>query len=180
MICTRHSDRPRICYLFLGWHSSANFIAKPRAGRQNAAAHMKTTIRHFVIASAGLAVMACIALAEAPAKLPPVDVILKRNIKALGGVMAMRKLKNREARGKIRLEDFGAEMPVILRHAAPNKEAMELTIEGLGTVRDVFAGKKGWTETPDGRIIEKKERELLNKKIDADFHAYLNFKKTDL
>ena len=54
---------------------------------------------------------------------------------------------------------------------------MELTIEGLGTVRDVFAGKKGWTETPDGRIIEKKEGELLNKKIDADFHAYLNFKK---
>ena len=52
-----------------------------------------------------------------------------------------------------------------------------MTIEGLGTVRVVFAGKKGWTETPDGRVIEKKERELANKKVDADFLAYLNFKK---
>ncbi len=136
-----------------------------------------TTIRHFVIASVGLAVLASIALAEAPAKLPSVDVSLERNIKALGGEKAMRKLENREARGKIRLEAFGAEIPVVLRHAAPNKEAMELTIEGLGTVRDVFAGKKGWTETPDGRVIEKNERELVNKKIDADFYAYLNFKK---
>ena len=138
---------------------------------------MKMTIRHFVIASAGLVVIACTALAESPAKLPSVDVILERNIKALGGEMSMRKLKNREARGKIRLEAFGAEMPVILRHASPNKEEMELAIEGLGTVRDVFAGKKGWTETPDGRVIEKKERELINKKIDADFYAYLSFKK---
>jgi len=138
---------------------------------------MKMTTRQFVIVAAGLAAWAGNAPAEAPAKLPSVEAILKRNVEALGGEKAMRKLKNREARGKIRLEAFGAEMPVILRHAAPNKEAMELTIEGLGTVRDVFAGKKGWTETPDGRVIEKKERELANKKIDAAFFAYLNFKK---
>ena len=34
-----------------------------------------------------------------------------------------------------------------------------------------------WTETPDGRVIEKKEREQANKKVDADFFAYLKFKK---
>jgi len=54
---------------------------------------------------------------------------------------------------------------------------MELTIEGSGKIRDVFTGRKGWTETPDGTVTEKKERELANKKIDADFYAYLNFKK---
>ena len=44
-------------------------------------------------------------------------------------------------------------------------------------VRDVFDGSKGWTETPDGNVIPKKERELINKKTEADFHADLNYKK---
>ena len=126
---------------------------------------------------AGIAVLAGGGLAEEAAKLPWVDDILKRNVEALGGEKAMRKLKNRVARGKIELAVFGAELPVVMRQAAPNKEMMELTIEGLGTIRDVFAGSKGWTETPDGTVTEKKERELANKKIDADFYAYLNFKK---
>ena len=126
---------------------------------------------------AGIAVLAGVGLAEEAAKLPSVEDILKRNVEALGGEKAMRKLKNREARGKIELATFGAEFSVIMRQAAPNKEMMELTIEGLGTIRDVFTGRKGWTETPDGTVTEKKERELANKKIDADFHAYLNFKK---
>ena len=144
---------------------------------QTAAAQMKTIIRHCAGMVAGIAVLAGVGLAEEAAKLPSVDDILKRNVEALGGEKAMRKLKNRVARGKIELAVFGAELPVVMRQAAPNKEMMELTIEGLGTIRDVFAGSKGWTETPDGTVTEKKERELVNKKIDADFYAYLNFKK---
>ena len=138
---------------------------------------MKTTIRRCAAVAAGLTVLVAAGPAEQPAKLPSVDVILERNIEALGGEKAMRKLKNRETRGKIELTAFGAEFPVIMRQAAPNKEMMELTIEGLGTIRDVFTGRKGWTETPDGEVTEKKEREVANKKIDADFYAYLNFKK---
>lgn len=138
---------------------------------------MKTTIRRCAAVSAALSVLVGAGLAEPPARLPSVDGILKRNIEALGGEKAMRKLKNRETRGKIELTAFGAEFPVVMRQAAPNKELMELTIEGLGTIRDVFTGRKGWTETPDGTVTEKEERELANKKIDADFYAYLNFKK---
>ena len=138
---------------------------------------MKTTIRRCAAVSAALSVLVGAGLAEPPAKLPSVDVILKRNIEALGGEKAMRKLKNRETRGKIELTAFGAEFPVVMRQAAPNKELMELTIEGLGTIRDVFTGRKGWTQTPDGNVTEKKAREVTNKKIDADFYAYLNFKK---
>jgi len=144
---------------------------------QTAAAQMKTVLKRYTGMVAGFAVLASVGLAEQPAKLPSVDVILKRNIESLGGEKAMRKLKNREVRGKIELTVFGAEFPVILRHAAPNKEMMELTIEGLGTVRDVFTGRKGWTEMPDGTVTEKKAREVANKKTDADFYAYLNFKK---
>ena len=109
---------------------------------------MKTTIRRCAAVAAGLTVLVAAGPAEQPAKLPSVDVILERNIEALGGEKAMRKLKNRETRGKIELTAFGAEFPVIMRQAAPNKEMMELTIEGLGTIRDVFTGRKGWTETP--------------------------------
>ena len=138
---------------------------------------MKTTIRRCAAVAVGLTVLVAAGPAEQPAKLPTVDVILERNIEALGGEKAMRKLKNRETRGKIELTAFGAEFPVIMRQAAPNKEMMELTIEGLGTIRDVFTGRKGWTETPDGEVTEKKEREVANKIIDADFYAYLNFKK---
>ena len=138
---------------------------------------MNTMIRRYAGMAVGLAVLAGVGMAEQPTKLPSVDDILERNVEALGGEKAMRKLKNREARGKIELATFGAEFSVIMRQAAPNKEMMELTIEGLGTIRDVFTGRKGWTETPDGTVTEKKERELANKKIDADFHAYLNFKK---
>ena len=138
---------------------------------------MKTTIKRSAAVAAALSILVAAGQADPPAKLPSVEVILERNIKALGGEKAMRQLKNREARGKIELAAFGAAIPVVLRHAAPNKEMMELTIEGLGTIRDVFTGRKGWTETPDGNVIEKKERELVNKKTDADFYAYLNFKK---
>ena len=115
--------------------------------------------------------------AEQPAKIPSIDVVLKRNINALGGKKAMSKIKNREALGKIKMPAFGAELPVILRAAAPNHEAMELTLGEAGVVRDVFDGSKGWTETPDGNVIPKKERELINKKTEADFHADLNYKK---
>ena len=138
---------------------------------------MKTTIRRCAAVSAALSVLVGAGLAEPPARLPSVDGILKQNIEALGGEKAMRKLKNRETRGKIELTAFGAEFPVVMRQAAPNKELMELTIEGLGTIRDVFTGRKGWTQTPDGNVTEKKAREVTNKKIDADFYAYLNFKK---
>ena len=145
---------------------------------QTAAAQMKTILRRYTVMVAGFAVLASVGMADEAVKLPSVDDILKRNVEALGGEKAMRKLKNREARGKIELAVFGAEIPAVMRQAAPNKEMMELTIEGLGTIRDVFAGSKGWTETPDGMVTKKKERELANKKIDADFYAYLNFKKT--
>ena len=138
---------------------------------------MKTTIRRCAAVSAALSVLVGAGLAEPPARPPSVDGILKQNIEALGGEKAMRKLKNRETRGKIELTAFGAEFPVVMRQAAPNKEMMELTIEGLGTIRDVFTGRKGWTQTPDGNVTEKKAREVTNKKIDADFYAYLNFKK---
>jgi len=144
---------------------------------QTAAAQMKTILKRYTGMAAGFAVLAGVGLAEQSAGLPSVDEILKRNIQALGGEKAMRKLKNREARGKIEMIAFGAEFSVIMRQAAPNKEMMELTIEGLGMIRDVFTGRKGWTETPDGTVTEKEERELANKKIDADFYAYLNFKK---
>ncbi|HJN82570.1 MAG: hypothetical protein QGI37_04590 [Verrucomicrobiota bacterium] len=138
---------------------------------------MKTTIRRCAAVVAALSVLIGAGLAESPAKLSSVDVILKRNIEALGGEKAMRRLKNRETRGKIELTAFGVEMPVVMRQAAPNKEMMELTIEGLGTIRDVFTGRKGWTKTPDGNVTEKKEREVTNKKIEADFYTDLNFKK---
>ena len=116
-------------------------------------------------------------IAEKPAKIPSVDIVLERNVKALGGMKAMRKIKNREAVGKILLPAFGAALPVVLRAAAPNREAMELTLGPAGIVRDVFDGTEGWTETPDGNVIPKKERELINKKTEADFHADLNYKK---
>ena len=124
-----------------------------------------------------LSAIAGIGLAEIPVKLPSVDLIIERNIKALGGEKSMRRLQNREARGTIQLTTFGAEMPVLLRHAAPNREMMELTIDGIGTVLDVFDGLKGWTQTPDGNITGKKKREVTNKVIDADFYAYLHFRK---
>ncbi len=144
---------------------------------QTVPALMKTIVRHCAGLAAGIAAWACVGLAEEAANLPSVDDILKRNVEALGGEKAMRKLKNRVARGKIELAVFGAEFPVVMRQMVPNKEMMELTIEGLGAIRDVFAGSKGWTETPDGTVTEKKERELANKKIDADFYVYLHFKK---
>ena len=129
------------------------------------------------LAAAIISVSAGGLIAEQPAKIPSVDVVLERNIKALGGKKAMLKIKNREAVGKIKMPAFGAELPVILRAAAPNREAMELTLGKAGVVRDVFDGNKGWTETPDGNVIPKKERELINKKTEADFHADLNYKK---
>jgi len=177
MICAQHRYPAPVCYLFYGRFTSAKFIAKPVAESHTADAKMKTISNPYVALLAVLWLLAGVGQAETPAKWSSVEVILKRNVEALGGEKAMLALNNREARGKIELMAFGAAIPVILRHAAPNKEMMELTIEGQGTVRDVFIGRKGWIETPDGRVTEKKERELANKKIDADFHAYLNLKK---
>ncbi|MEC9080445.1 MAG: hypothetical protein VYE44_01620, partial [Verrucomicrobiota bacterium] len=124
-----------------------------------------------------MSAVTCTGWAEVPVKLPSVDMIIERNIKVLGGEKSMRRLQNREARGTIQLTTFGAEMLVLLRHAAPNREMMELTIDGIGTVLDVFDGLIGWKQTPDGNITGKKKREVTNKVIDADFYAYLHFRK---
>ena len=89
---------------------------------------MNIIVKHCVGLAAGIAAWVCVGLAEEAANLPSVDDIIKRNVEALGGEKAMRKLKNRVARGKIELAVFGAVFPVIMRQTVPNKEMMELTL----------------------------------------------------
>ena len=74
----------------------------------------------------------------------------------LGGKKAITKIKNREAVGNIKLPAFGADLPVILRAAAPNLEAMELTLGDAGVAHTQHAKgvvSQPWDALSEGRKV---------------------------
>lgn len=114
--------------------------------------------------------------ADSPGGDAQVDAILAKYIEATGGRAALEKHTSRVL--KASFEGFGMPAPVdwTLYAKAPNKQASEMEISGVGKMLDGFDGQVGWSKNPFTGLRLKEGQELAKQKRDADFHRDLNLK----
>lgn len=114
---------------------------------------------------------------KSDAKLPTVDEILDKYVKAIGGKEAIEKQNARAIKGTFEIEAMNMTGSFQGYSKAPNKNAMIIEVPGVGTFNEVFDGTKSWSANPMTGLREKTGAELAATKRDADFYGPLNFKK---
>jgi zinc protease len=78
------------------------------------------------------------------ADLPKAETILEKNVEATGGRAAYEKLRTMVITGTMEVKAAGLKGSMISYHAAPDKMLMEVTIPGVGTIRDGTNGELAW------------------------------------
>lgn len=126
-----------------------------------------------------LTLLLCLAPAAAVAEdtivLPSVKDVLTRNVEALGGAEAMRKLDHRTVNATFEMVEMGMKADMVVQQAAPNKMIQRVTIEGLGEERAGHDGTTAWqlSMMAGPSILDgDAKRQFLR---DADFYFDLNF-----
>ncbi len=104
-----------------------------------------------------------------------VDSVVARYVEALGGRGALEKLTNSVSKGTASAS--GMEMQIELFRAAPALQASRVEIPGMGTIRDVYDGKRAWSASPFAGNSEKSGEELAKAVRDAAFHQPLQLKQ---
>lgn len=115
--------------------------------------------------------------AKPAAGMPTVDEILERNIKAIGGEEALRKITSRVSKGSFDLEAMNISGTFELVAKAPNKTATTIELPGMGKMNNVFDGAKAYSVDPMNGLREPSGPELEVLKRGADFYSALNYKK---
>ncbi len=103
------------------------------------------------------------------AKLPSVDQILNKYVRALGGKAAIKKQTSRVSKGTFEIAAFGATGSAEIYEKAPNKTASVVNVAGFGVVQEGFDGKAGWAVDPQNGARDKTGAELASAKLDAEF-----------
>ncbi|MFN0084620.1 MAG: hypothetical protein ACKVX9_04465 [Blastocatellia bacterium] len=115
--------------------------------------------------------------AKPAAAMPTVDEILERNVKAIGGEEALRKVSTRVSKGSFDLEAMNMTGSFELTAKAPNKTASTIDLPGFGKMSNVFDGAKAYAIDPMSGLREPSGVELETLRRGADFYAALNYKK---
>lgn len=111
------------------------------------------------------------------AKLPTVDEILDKYVKAIGGKEAIEKQTARTVKGTFDIEAMNMSGKFESFAKAPNKSAAIIEVPGIGTFNEVTDGTKSWSANPMTGLTEKTGAGLAAAKREADLHAALNYKK---
>lgn len=111
------------------------------------------------------------------AGLPSVDQILEKNIKGMGGKVAIEKVKTRVLKGSIANAMTPSPITWEMRQKAPNKRLAIMEMPGFGKVREVYDGKVAWTEAPGINSEQKTGEELARVRRDAEFYRELRWKE---
>lgn len=92
---------------------------------------------------------------------PCADVLLDRQLQAVGGEAALRKITSRRITGT--LERHGRKVPIIRTQKAPNQLLTETRFPKPGTLKQGFDGNAAWIHVPGqpGRRLEGKERAAI-------------------
>ncbi len=101
-------------------------------------------------------------------------------VKALGGEENLRKINSYKALGYVEIESAGTKIEGSYKifRQAPNKVTEIMEIEDTGDIREVFDGKKHFTQSLFMGYDEQKNVEVNNEyKLFADFYEFLNFKE---
>jgi outer membrane lipoprotein-sorting protein len=115
--------------------------------------------------------------AKPAAGMPTVDEILERNIKAIGGEEAIRKITSRSSKGSFDLEAMNISGTFEMVAKAPNRTATTIELPGMGKMSNVFDGTKAYSADPMNGVREPSGTELEPLKRAADFYSSLNYKK---
>lgn len=100
-------------------------------------------------------------------------------VKALGGEENLRKIKSYKAVGTVEIESAGTKVEGSYKifRQAPNKLTEIIEIEDTGDIREVFDGKKHFSQSLFMGYYEQKNVEINNEhKLFADFYEFLEFK----
>lgn len=108
--------------------------------------------------------------------LPTVDQILAKNIEAMGGKVAIEKVKSQVLKGKLTSPMIG-EIAFELSAKAPNQRVSVLEIPSFGTLREGCDGKIAWSDNPQTGLTEKQGAELERARREAVLHGILKMKE---
>lgn len=112
-----------------------------------------------------------------PAKLPTVQEILAKYVKAIGGKEANEKIKSRYSKGVLELMPMGVKGVFETYAAAPNKSYNKTSLAGLGDIIEGFDGQTAWSINPLQGNRDKEGEELAQAKIMYDFYRETNLAK---
>lgn len=105
------------------------------------------------------------ASAQAPkskpdAKPPTAEAVLDGYVKAIGGRKAIEGHKSMTMAGTLEVLNFGLKGTVEIISKEPSKIVVTTTIDGLGTTRQGYDGKVGWSQDPLSGLRDMDAREI--------------------
>jgi len=113
----------------------------------------------------------------APAKLPTAQEILAKYIKAIGGRDAVEKVKSWTSKGTVELAPMGVKGTVESISSEPNLSLVKMNLAGIGDFTEGFDGTTAWSVNPIQGAREKSGEELLQTKLNSNFHREINLDK---
>jgi hypothetical protein len=108
---------------------------------------------------------------------PQAELVMERYINAVGGKEAIEKLKNRVSVGVCTYPMQGLSGKVVMYDEAPYKKSLEIDIPNLGVIREVFDGKRGWSQNSMMGFYEYKGAELDALRREYDFYKITKYKE---
>jgi len=103
-------------------------------------------------------------------------IIMDNYIDAIGGQKAVEDVKTVLTRVDVTIQGAPFKPVAVIKNMTPNKESMEMSVQGMGTImKQVFNGKSGYTEQ-QGNKQQMPESEILKKQKQKGLFAetYLN------
>ncbi len=113
----------------------------------------------------------------AAVKLPTVQEILAKYVKAIGGREAHEKIKTRMMTGTVEISPMGIKGTFETYSAGEAKSHTKMNLAGIGEIIDVSDGKSAWTINPLQGNREKSGVELTQAKLTANFYREVNLDK---
>lgn len=111
-----------------------------------------------------------------PEKLPSVDKILDKYVKAIGGRSVVQKQKVRFSVGTLELSPMNLKGTFESYAAAEARSYSKMSITGIGDMIETTDGKTAWSANPIQGNRERSGAELVQTKLVADFYRDIRLK----
>ena len=110
-------------------------------------------------------------------KLPTIQEILAKYVKAIGGREANEKIKTRMMSGTVELSPMGIKGTFETYSAGEAKSFTKMNLAGIGEMLEGSDGKSAWAINPIQGSRDKSGAELLQAKINGNFYREINLEK---
>ena len=86
---------------------------------------------------------------------PSAEDLVKKHIKAIGGLEAYKKIKTRQIKGVIEIPTQSITADMTIMSKAPDKQRTEIDIPGMGKILEGYDGKVAWSQNPWTGLMDK-------------------------